>query len=218
MRSNIARTCPASSPTRLGGLTTRRTSNRKKKYHSGRGTYVVVVGFALGPSSAPSTSDIAMMTAITMHAIAESLATAYGKNGLPFDFRIAYSRRYSSFSRWFIAGLRPSPRGAVRVGSCGLDLRLAQLWSRLRLLPRGRGRAELGDQVQVRADQRRDRAGHEQHVDRVEARERRRAEFRAAAQEVAEVGPEQRAGAVDVHAHDRRPIGALVEREQVARE
>src|ERR1035438_7430946 len=88
--------------TRLGGLITRRTSNRKKKYHSGRGTYVVVVGLALGPSSAPSTRDIAMMTTITTTAIAPSFATAYGKNGLPWDFRVAYSRRYSSFSRWFM--------------------------------------------------------------------------------------------------------------------
>src|SRR5947209_5377113 len=64
------------SGTRLGGLITRRTSNRKKKYHSGRGTYVVVVGLALEPSSAPSTSDIVMITAITTHAIAASLATA----------------------------------------------------------------------------------------------------------------------------------------------
>ena len=64
---------------------------------------MVVVGFAFEPSSAPSTSDIVMMTAITTHAITASLATAYGKNGLPWAFRIAYSRRYSSFSRWFIA-------------------------------------------------------------------------------------------------------------------
>src|ERR1700691_5020776 len=87
------------SGTRLGGLITRRSSNRKKKYHSGRGVYVVVVGFAFEPSSAPSTSDSVMMHAITTHAMIESFATAYGKNGFPFDFRIAYSRRYSSFSR-----------------------------------------------------------------------------------------------------------------------
>ena len=41
------------------------------------------------PSSAPSTSDIEMITIITTHAIAPSLATAYGKNGLPLAFRIA---------------------------------------------------------------------------------------------------------------------------------
>ena len=60
-----------------------------------------MVGFAFEPSSAPSTSDIVMITAITTHAMTASLATAYGKNGLPWDFRIEYSRRYSSFSRWF---------------------------------------------------------------------------------------------------------------------
>ena len=60
--------------------------------------------------------------------------------------------------------------------------------------------------------------GHEQHVDRVEARQRRRAELGAAAQEVRQVRADERAGAVDVHAHDRRPVGALVERQQVAGE
>src|SRR3954470_3967608 len=74
--------------TSAGGLITRRTSKRKKKYHSGRGTYVVVVGSAFGPSSAPRTIDIVMITAITITAIRLSLATAYGKNGLPWDFRI----------------------------------------------------------------------------------------------------------------------------------
>src|SRR3954454_2974885 len=80
------------SGTSSGGLMTRRTSKRKKKYHSGRGTYVVVDGSALGPSSAPSTIDSVMITIITITAITLSLATAYGKNGLPLDFRIAYSR------------------------------------------------------------------------------------------------------------------------------
>src|SRR5215207_7992017 len=58
------------------GLITRRTSNRKKKYHSGRGTYVVVVGSALGPSSAPKMIAIEMIDSSTTHAITESLATA----------------------------------------------------------------------------------------------------------------------------------------------
>jgi hypothetical protein len=61
---------------RTGGLITRRTSKRKKKYHSGRGTYVVVVGSAFGPSSAPKMIDIVMIDASTTHAITESLATA----------------------------------------------------------------------------------------------------------------------------------------------
>src|SRR3954469_4661314 len=85
--------------TSAGGLMILRSSKRKKKYHSGRGVYVVVVGSAFGPSSAPSTIDIVMITPITTHAIAASLATAYGKNGLPCAFSSAYSRRYSSFSR-----------------------------------------------------------------------------------------------------------------------
>src|SRR3954470_1269397 len=59
-----------------GGLITRSSSNRKKKYHSGRGVYDVVVGSALGPSSAPSTIDMTMIDAMTTQAIAESFATA----------------------------------------------------------------------------------------------------------------------------------------------
>ena len=68
------------------------------------------------------------------------------------------------------------------------------------------------------ADQRDQRAGDQQHVDRVEARQRGRPEFGAGSQEVAQVGADQRSGAVDVDAHDRRPVGALVERQQVAGE
>jgi hypothetical protein len=60
---------------------------------------VVVVGSAFGPSSAPNRIDIVMITARTTQAMIESLATAYGKNGFPWFFRIEYSRRYCSFSR-----------------------------------------------------------------------------------------------------------------------
>src|SRR5215217_7440853 len=189
--------------TSSGGLTTRSSSKRKKKYHSGRGVYVVVVGSALGPSSAPNSTAIRMMTASTKTAMNESLATAYGKNGLPCDFRTWYSRRYFSFSRAFMAGL---------------DLFLGEVALLLGLQPRrGRG-AELGDQVEVRADQRRDQAGHQQHVQRVEAADRGRPELRAAAEEVGEVGPDHRPRRVDVDGHDRGPERALVERQQVARQ
>ena len=61
---------------RIAGLMTRSSSKRKKKYHSGRGTYVVVVGSAFGPSSAPNMSDIRMIANRTTHAISESFATA----------------------------------------------------------------------------------------------------------------------------------------------
>ena len=44
-----------------------------------------------------------MITTSTMQAIAESLKTAYGKNGLPCFFSSSYSRRYCSFSRAFTA-------------------------------------------------------------------------------------------------------------------
>src|ERR1700689_604113 len=173
------------SGTRLGVLMMRRSSNRKKKYHSGRGTYVVVVGLALEPSSAPRTSDIVMMTAITITAMIESLATAYGKNGLPCAFSIEYSRRYSSFSRWFIASpSRSENHGRLVCAPWALYLCLAQLVALLGFRPRRRGGAELGDEVQVRAEQRGDQSWHEQHVDGIEARKRGGAEFRATAQEV----------------------------------
>ncbi len=42
-----------------------------------------------------------MITPSVIAAIAESLAIAYGKNGLPCVLRIEYSRRYCSFSRAF---------------------------------------------------------------------------------------------------------------------
>ena len=84
--------------------------------------------------------------------------------------------------------------------------------------PGRRRGAELDDQVHVGADQGDDRPGHEQHVDRVEAREGRRPELRPGAEEVAQVGADDRAGAVDVDADDRGPEGALVEGQQVAGE
>src|SRR3954452_17510609 len=95
-----------------------------------------------------------MMTTITNSIMMLSLATAYGKNGLPFAFSSAYSRRYSSFSRWFIS-----------------DLFLAELLVDVGPLPRRRGRAELGDEVEVGTDEPPDQPGHEQHVDRVEPRQ-----------------------------------------------
>src|SRR5438067_1883840 len=136
---------------KTGGLMTRRTSNRKKKYQSGRGTYVVVVGSALGPISAPNISDRKMITIMTTSAMIASFATAYGKNGLPWFFRIEYSRRYVSFSAWFTSALS-YVRLLDRLG-LGLDLQ-----------PRWRRRAELRDQVDVRADQGKQGAGKQQHV------------------------------------------------------
>src|SRR6202035_1698485 len=166
---------------RLGGLMILSTSKRKKKYHSGRGTYVVVVGFALDPSSAPSPRDIVMITAITTQAIA------------------------SSFSRLFIAGTScPAARGLAGGGASALYLCLVQLCVLVGFQPRGRGGAQLRHEIQVGPDQRDDQRGYEQHVDRIEARKRGGAEFAASAQEVAEVRSHQRPGAVDVHAHDRR--------------
>src|SRR3954451_6181424 len=130
------------SGTSTAGLITRSSSNRKKKYHSGRGTYVVVVGSAFGPSSAPKISDMRMIATRTKTAISESFATAYGKNGFPFAFSCAYSRRYSSFWARFTS-----------------DLFLDELLVGLGLQPRGCGGAELGHQVEVCAEHRGDRAG-----------------------------------------------------------
>src|SRR5215211_5261466 len=103
-----------------------------------------------------------MIEASTTHAIKESLATAYGKNGLPRDFRIEYSRRYASFSREFIS-----------------DPVLLEALVAVGLQPRRRRGAELRDEVQVRADQRGVRTRDQQHVDRVEARQGRRTELGA---------------------------------------
>src|SRR5947209_20406312 len=86
-----------------GGLITRSTSNRKKKYHSGLGTYVVVVGSDLGPSSAPKYSDRKTIIPITIAAIHASLATMYGKNGLPSFFSAEDSLSYASLSPAFPA-------------------------------------------------------------------------------------------------------------------
>src|SRR5215217_5519418 len=139
-------------------------------------------------------SDNTAIVSTTIAAMMLSFATAYGKNGFPLAFRRAYSRRYCSFSAWFIS-----------------HLVLDQLVVDLDLLPRRRRRPEPGHEVDVRADQRDDRAGHQQHVDGVEARQRGGAELRTTAQEVAEIGPDQRTGRGDVRGHDRRPVGALVE-------
>jgi len=175
------------------------------------------VGFALGPCPAPRISDMAMITAITTHAIAPSLATAYGKNGLPLAFRIEYSRRYCSFlppvHEW-------PPRRACRLSvahglytSC-----LVELGPLLGLEPRWRGRAELRHEIQVSADQCGDQPRNDQHVNRVEAGEGGRAEFRSRSEEVAQVRADQRTGCGDVVCDDGRPVRALVERQQVARE
>ncbi len=56
-------------------------------------TLLVIIASALGPSSAPRISAIAMITSSVMRAIAPSLATAYGKNALPWFFCCEYSRR-----------------------------------------------------------------------------------------------------------------------------
>src|SRR5215203_7420313 len=124
--------------TSSGGLTTRSSSKRKKKYHSGRGVYVVVVGSAFGPSSAPSRIDIRMITASVTAAMMLSFAIAYGKNGLPWFLRIEYSRRYCSRSRAFIGRPPPSDLLAEEVLLLGLE-------------PRRRRGTELGHQVQVGA-------------------------------------------------------------------
>jgi hypothetical protein len=62
--------------TSAGGFTTRSSSKRKKKYHSGRGVYVVVVGSAFGPSSAPNRMAIRMITPIVIDAIVPSFRIA----------------------------------------------------------------------------------------------------------------------------------------------
>ena len=60
-----------------------------------------------------------MITAITITAIAPSLTTAYGKNGLPSFFSCEYSRRYASFWAWFMRaapGVTPSMSASRQPG------------------------------------------------------------------------------------------------------
>ena len=84
------------------------------------------------------------------------------------------------------AGEAPLPSDAgLELGDRCRDLRL------LGPQPGRRGGAELDDEVEVGADQGDDRARDEQHVDRVEARQRGRAELSAGAEEVGEVGAER---------------------------
>src|SRR5579859_3888525 len=94
------------------------------------------------------------ITSITINAIVPSLATAYGKNGFPSLFSVEYSRRYASFCAWFIS----TPRSYLRLDALGLEDRII----RGGLDPRRRGGAELGHEIQVRADQRDDRARDQQ--------------------------------------------------------
>src|ERR1035437_6486215 len=130
-----------------------------------------------------------MITIITISAIDPSLATAYGKNGLPSFFRIEYSRRYASFCAWFI----PWPsRSHFRRRVLVLEHRVLGI----RLDPRGRSRTELGHEVDVHADQRGDRARDQHHVNRAEARPRGRAPIGAAAQKVRQERPDERSRAV----------------------
>src|SRR5947209_15969853 len=98
-----------------------------------------------------------------------------------------YSRRYRSFSRLFIADRRLSSAGAR-----SLDLLFREVARLRRPDPRRGGRAELDDEVEVRADQGHDQPRDEQHVDRVEPAQRGGAELRAAAQEVRQVRAERK--------------------------
>ena len=141
------------------------------------------------------------------------------------------SRRTPSTSPWPPRRGRtacPSPSGSSTRGGTLLlalvhtapDLAASRssVRSSLGLHPRRRRRAELGDEVQVGADQRGDAAraraacGSRRSATASSPRTpRRRAGSR-------QVRADERAGAVDVHADDRRPVGALVERQQVAGE
>src|SRR5215218_9084699 len=124
-----------------------------------------------------------MITPIVIAAIVPSFAIAYGKNGFPWFFKIEYSRRYCSRSRAFTSA-------SELLGEQVLLLSLE---------PRRRGGAELGDEVQMSADERRDQAGDRKHVEGVEASDGGRAELGACAQEVGQVGSDDRTGGVDVH-------------------
>src|ERR1700687_3017923 len=98
-----------------------------------------------------------------------------GKNGLPVFFWYAYSRRYASRRSRAVRRAIAHPSGSWRcharsaralpgLARDGCVLALAR--------PRRRGRAEAEDEPHVDEDEREDPARDDQHVQRVEARER----------------------------------------------
>src|SRR3954452_3942874 len=80
---------------------------------------------------------------------------------------------------------RPDEASASPVGGDRLDGVRAR---RLRR-PRRRGHAEADDEIEVQPDQREDRARDQEHVDRVETRQRLRADLSTALEERADEGP-----------------------------
>ena len=165
------------SGTSAGGLMTRSSSKRKKKYHSGRGVYVVVVGSAFGPSSAPRTIDMAMIDAMTTHGHRRVLRHRVGEERLPL--RLQHRVLAEVLLLLALVHARSS-LGAVRRSTfCHGGAVVPSLATRYRWAP-------ISAAIE---------AGHEQHVDRVEARQRRRAELGAGAQEVGEVRADERAAA-----------------------
>jgi len=178
-------------PVKFGGLTTRNSSNRKKKYHSD--AVVCVWRRSLGRARAKH--DRERHDDQDHHDAHQPSFAPVGEERLA----LALQDRV-------LAEVTPPSRA-------GSQLFLEQL--RLRL-----GRSHGGAVVRASrrgTDGRRSSprsARHEQHVDRVEARQRRGAELRATTQEIAQIGADQRTGAVDVDTDDRGPVGALVERQQ----
>ena len=140
---------------------TRSTSNRKKKYQSGRGTYVVVVGLTLGPSSAPNISARKM---ITHH--------HDQRHDRVLDDRIREERlalvlqdRVFAEVGLLLGLVHRSPACRIRshfnlLDDFGLRLLGVDPW-------RSRD-PELGHEIDVESHQRSDQTGDQQHVDRVE--------------------------------------------------
>src|SRR5215510_9397520 len=104
-----------------------------------------------------------------------SWSIAYGKNGFPRSLTSSlycWKTRRRSTTRGLatIASARARPRHADAAAVTPVAVERPEAGCRLR--PRRRRDAEAHDEVQVQADQRRDRAGKQQHVDRVEPRQR----------------------------------------------
>src|SRR6185437_5872934 len=105
--------------------------------------------------------------------------------------RTACPRSSGSSSR---GGTPPSGPGSY----FGLSQGVVAVFLGVRLEPRRGGNAELGDQVEMGADQRGHGARDQEHVYRVEARQGGRVEVRATEQEVRQERPDERATGVDV--------------------
>ncbi len=98
------------------------------------------------------------------------------------------------------------------------DLVRIELLLRQDLVARRRRHAVLADQENMHRDQEQREWRQQQHMQSIEARECDHSDGAPAAQEAGQIGADHRRLARDLRGHHRPPIGAVVPREQVARQ